>query len=134
MTSPRLAKRTAPRAIAAAALLAIAGAASAQEACQIQDIRVCDGCTVTRRMSVQSGGGCKIEHRSDGVITNLKTIVFPKHGVFGTASLSNQAYVAAQNYVGADYFEYVITFETLGKHGSALIRNHVKVTAERPVF
>lgn len=111
-----------------------AGAASAQDACMIQGVRLCDGCTVGRRISVQSGAGCRIEHRSDSAILGLKTTVFPKHGVFGTSSMALQAYVPKPGYVGSDYFEYVISFEQYGRKASTVIRNFVTVTAQRPLF
>lgn len=122
------------KALMALAFAGVAGAAEAQDACVVQAIRLCNGCTVTRRMTVQSGAGCKIEHVSESSIINLKTTIQPKHGVFGTSSLSLQAYVAKQGYVGPDYFEYVITFEQFGKPATTTIRNQVTVTAQRPLF
>lgn len=122
------------RVLLALAFVGAAGAAEAQDACVVQAIRLCDGCTITRRMTVQSGAGCKIEHVSESSIINLQTTVPPKHGVFGTSNLSLQAYVAKQGYTGPDFFEYVITFERFGKPARTVIRNQVAITAERPLF
>ncbi len=122
------------KALLALAFVCVAGLAQAQDACVVQAIRLCDGCTVTRRITVQSGTGCKIEHVSESSIINLKTTVSPKHGVFGASSLSLQAYLARPGYAGTDFFEYIITFERFGKPARTVIRNLVTVTTERPMF
>lgn len=114
---------------AAAILIAslAASAASAQDACQIQRVSLCDGCTVPRRITVQKNTGCRFQNSIGTVIFDVKTRVAPRHGVFGKSNETLQAYVPKKGYAGADYFEYVVVYEEYGKRASTIIQNHVTV-------
>jgi hypothetical protein len=108
-------------------------AAPAQEACSIQPVRLCDGCTVIRMIKVRKDSGCTFRQQVNESILGIDVKVAPRHGIFGKSNPTLQAYVPRKGYVGADYFEYVFRFEQFGKPASTTIQNRVEVV-EGSVF
>ncbi|MET0606237.1 MAG: hypothetical protein ABWZ80_07255 [Beijerinckiaceae bacterium] len=100
----------------------------AQEDCALQPLRfLCDGCVVQRRMTVRRDAGCVERNQTETVILGVQLTVRPRNGSFGRSSAALQAYVPRKGYVGADYYEFVLTHEIAGKPAKTTIKNFITV-------
>jgi hypothetical protein len=112
----------------AAAAMSMSGAALAQDSCVIERADFCHGCTVSRRITLKKNAGCVLNNTTGGMLIGTRTTVAPKNGRFGKADQTASAYVPRPNFVGQDYFVYVLTFESFGRTGDVTIQNRVTVT------
>ncbi len=99
---------------------------AAEAGCTLQDIQYCDGCTLDQQMAITRFDLCRIYPVfPDGIISS-KTLVKPKHGVFGHSNASDFAYQVQKGYVGDDYFEYEFVYrEQTGAKSRVVVRQHV---------
>ena len=95
--------------------------------CSTSHVRMCDGCKINVTMRVVTGQTCHLSLASPRPLLSHELIQRPQHGRYGSASVSDAAYIAPQGYTGPDSFVLSIYRVALDNQKARETRMNVRV-------